>query len=267
MWQASVSWDKALFFVLLAVFAVFFILFRYVGKEKNNFLQSIMFCTSFLILFLLAGSPLNTWSHLSFSTHMLQMSLLYFLVPPLFLFGVPRKLLQKWNGLYRKQVIIPRIALIAFSILFFLYHLPPLLAFLIQSPILHTFLTWLLFIMAIFMWLPMIHFNQRDTRKKFASLSSMLLMPACLLFVVNGLIHQSTTSPFMDQLIVKLCISPEQMDVLLPFHIDTRIDQIAGGLFMLGLHKLCLLLALHLGERKGRDIHFTMRKPSLRIGE
>ena len=57
--------------------------------------KAILFFLSLALLFLIIGTPLAALSHLSFSLHMLQMSLLYFIIPPLILAGIPERLFEK----------------------------------------------------------------------------------------------------------------------------------------------------------------------------
>lgn len=264
MWQASMSWNMPLLIIHLAIAATFLFAFKHFAKAKIGCLQFILFCSSFVVLYLVSGSPLKTLSHVSFSTHMLQMSILFFFVPPFFWLGIPKDVLKKWSPIEmnKKKKIIPHLALIAFSVLFFLYHLPPILTFLYRSTLIHTSFTHMLFILALVMWFPII--NPSGNRKKYAMLSGILLMPACLLFVMNGFMGKSNATPFLNQLTLELCFSPDQMDALLPFRINTKMDQIFGGLLMLGLHKLSLVMAFRLGNRKNLNITLNMIRPSLR---
>jgi len=167
---------------------------------------------------------------------MIQMSILYFIVPPLFLLGIPFKF---------KVKVLSYLALILFTILFFLYHLPIFLQTLYQFSFLHKGYTVFLFALAILMWWPIV--KMRD--KRFAVLSGLLLTPACLLFIINGLMG-GIANPFLQGLTLSLCL-PENINVadLFDFKINPRFDQIAGGVIMMGLHKFGLMLISHFNHQ------------------
>ncbi|WP_413229454.1 cytochrome c oxidase assembly protein [Heyndrickxia sporothermodurans] len=65
----------------------------FTGKRQLN--QFILFSGGMILLYLLQGSPLRTISHLTFTTHMLQISLLYFIVPQFLLLGMTTTFYQK----------------------------------------------------------------------------------------------------------------------------------------------------------------------------
>ncbi|WP_369293410.1 cytochrome c oxidase assembly protein, partial [Alkalihalophilus pseudofirmus] len=51
--------------------------------------QPFLFFSSLILFYLTTGSPFAALSHLTFSSHMVQMSILFFIFPPLFLLGIP----------------------------------------------------------------------------------------------------------------------------------------------------------------------------------
>src|SRR5699024_11591334 len=77
--QETTSWNLPILALLL------FVVFIYVGicKKDTPFVHPILFCLSLLILYVLIGSPYVSIVELSFSLHMIQMGLLYFIIPPL----------------------------------------------------------------------------------------------------------------------------------------------------------------------------------------
>src|SRR5699024_12305552 len=82
-------------------------------------------------------------SHFSFSLHMIQMSILYFIIPPIFLLGIPEPLFQQLGKIpiikkVRTFIFSPVISLSIFAGLFLLYHLPFVLIILFHSLFAHT---------------------------------------------------------------------------------------------------------------------------------
>ncbi|MCJ8009813.1 cytochrome c oxidase assembly protein [Lederbergia wuyishanensis] len=236
--EGQLEWNFTLLFILAIIAIIYALLLKHFSNAKIYQLRPILFFTSLTLFFLMIGSPLSVISHLSFSFHMIQMSILYFIVPPLFLFGIPDKL-KKYNFKF-----LTNFALISFTVLFFLYHMPFVLQTLYQVSFLHKGYTALLFALAIFMWWPIV----MRRNKRFALISGILLTPACLLFIVNGIMG-GISNPFLQGLALNLCL-PEHIDVgnLLPISINPRIDQIASGIVMMGLHKFGLMLISHISH-------------------
>lgn len=248
------AWNMPLVLILACISAMY----CFMAKKRSEVWPKKfgLFHAGIGLFYLLMGSPLYVLSHLSFSTHMLQMSILYFFVPPLLLFGIPA-----WNGdKWKKRNISSFSALILFSILFFLYHLPQVVPFVYKSPVIHTGFILLLFGLSCLMWLPVITPGPGPNR--FSWWSGILLMPACLLLILNGLMDGQNASPLFSQLMLKLCIPADQAGALLPFQINAKADQIFGGLLMLVLHKFSLLAAIRLGSQRISREHLKL-KPSL----
>lgn len=233
--DGQLEWNFPLSFILAIVAILYALSLKHFTNIKIYHVRPILFFTSIFLIFLMIGSPLSLISHLSFSFHMIQMSILYFIVPPLLLFGIPIKF---------KVKVLSHLALILFAIMFFLYHLPFVLQTLYRFSYLHIGYTVLLFILAILMWWPIVKMND----KRFAFLSGLLLTPACLLLIINGMMG-GITNPFLQGLTLSLCL-PEHINLadLLPFQINPRLDQIAGGIVMMALHKFGLMLISHLSQ-------------------
>ncbi len=248
------TWNMPLLIILVCISVGYFFSMRKHSDVRSG--QFYWFLSGIGLFYLLIGSPLYVLSHFTFITHMMQMSILYFFVPPLLLLGISRSLGQKW----KKRNLSSISALIVFSILFFLYHLPQILPFLYINLVIHTSFIIGLFALALFMWLPVI--TPDSSLKKYSWWSSILLMPACLLLILNGLLGGQDTSPLFGQLMLKLCIPSDQSGALLPFKINTKADQIFGGLLMLLLHKFSLMTAIRLGRQR-MYLQNLKLKPSL----
>lgn len=193
-----------------------------------------------ILLFILIGSPFTDYIKLSFSMHMLQMSGLFFVFPPFLLFSIPTMVLSNMQK-PKSTFTMGRSALYLFGILFFLYHVPLLLTFLLQFPLLHKIYLISLFLLAILMWMPF--FNNQlasNQKKKYAFLSGIMLMPACMLFIVSAF-FQGGSGPLAAQLTAHLCIPDTDLLQLLPAFSFSASDQLAAGFSMLAVHKLAIL--------------------------
>lgn len=248
------SWNTPLLAGIISIAVVYGCLVRHSTPNKQPF----FFFLGLSLLYLTIGSPLSTISHLFFSSHMVQMSILFFIVPPFLLLGIPDYLFQRIQKIpvikiIGKLCLAPKVALYIFAVLFLMYHLPVVLTVLSESSILHKGYILLLFTLSFSMWWPIASPDAKQRickgqKKRYAMLSGMLLLPACSLFIFNGLI--GTNNPFLSQLTADLCISPKTNPIdLLPFSINTSLDQFMGGVFMLGLHKFGLMLTFRLGNQ------------------
>jgi len=249
--QDQFIWNTSLLVGLTGIAALYsFLLHRYT-KLKIICKQPVFFFLGLGLLFLCMGSPLKTISHLSFSLHMIQMSILYFVVPPILLMGIPEDLFQRiWKISMVKELskllIPPRIALIIFSILFLFYHLPVFLNVFSQNSVIHTVSIILLLMLSFGMWWPMVSPDpmQRvsiSQKKRYAILSGALLMPACLLFIFNA-VTDGINNPFLTQITAHLCLPSSSTSFeILPPPFNTKLDQIIAGFLMLGIHKLTLM--------------------------
>ncbi|MBS4219687.1 cytochrome c oxidase assembly protein [Bacillus sp. FJAT-49711] len=229
MLEGQLEWNFPLLFILAIIAILYALLLKHLTIIKIYHVRSILFFISISLFYLVIGSPLSVISHLSFSFHMIQMSILYFIIPPLFILGIPVKF---------KLNVLAYISLFLFAILFFLYHLPFVLQTLYQISYVHKGYTSLLFVLAILMWWPVVKLGN----KRFAVWSGFLLTPACLLFIVNGIMG-GITNPFLQGFALSLCL-PEHINVadLLPFQMNPSVDQISSGIVMMGLHKFGLTL-------------------------
>nr|WP_232337162.1 cytochrome c oxidase assembly protein [Lysinibacillus timonensis] len=223
--------------------------------------QPLLFYLALCIIYLLLGTPLSTISHFSFSLHMLQMSILYFIVTPLLLTSIPESLFEKIIEIPMikrtgQLLIAPRLALYIFSILFLIYHLPLVLNFLTQSPFMKNGYLFILFILSFSIWWPIVSPNPfmriyDEQKKRYLFLSGLMLMPACIVFILSALVVE-THNPFLNQLAVQLCIPPDINSInLFPFPYSTKMDQFIAAVLMLGIHKFSLFLF----SRRGNNSH------------
>ena len=228
--------------LLVAVLLLALLYAIYVTRVLNSSLISIrplLFISGMGLFYALTGTPLNPISQLSFSLHMIQMSLLYFIVPPLFLIGIQSPYSCKSSRL-------SMLSLSAFACLFFLYHLPLVLQLFAQHATYQALYSKLLLCFAFGMWLPLTLPNQSN-QKKFIFLSSILITPACLLFIFSAF-SSTDSNPFIAQLTAHLCL-PSGNSGLLPPPFNTGYDQVIAGGLMIFIHKISITICLKLAAK------------------
>lgn len=123
--------------------------------------QMIFFYSGLVLLYVVKGAPIDLLSHIMLSAHMAQMAILYMIIPVLFIRGLPVWLIEKFIELpVVKQLFAfftnPIIALGLFNSLFAIYHLPAIFDFSKSSQVAHVSITSALFVLALFMWWPIV---------------------------------------------------------------------------------------------------------------
>lgn len=257
-------WSTSLFACLIVFAVIYSWLVHHFTEQKIYHKQPLLFFSGLALLYITLGSPITALSHLSFSLHMIQMSILFFVIPPILILGIPNRLLNTFVHIRAVNLLLKglrqsRMALFIFATLFLLYHIPVILNAFSQHSFIHNSYLFLLLILSFSMWWPLAspipeHRFHRRNRKKYVFLSGMLLMPACLLFIFSAFID-GTNNPFMSQLMVHLCIPAETNSLtILPPPFNTKYDQASAGLLMLGIHKLSLMTTGKVGKAKNPPI-------------
>jgi cytochrome c oxidase assembly factor CtaG len=283
--EGQLVWNVPLLVALLCTAALYVYLVKYWTNVGFFQRQSFPFLLGLGLLYLTAGSPLSSVSHLTFSSHMIHMSVLYFIVPPLILAGIPRPLRQHLGKTARtvgapffpkrlqngtdgqgrcRGVHTSTFALGSFSVLFLCYHIPFVLTLLIQHPPLHRWYLVSMFALAFPMWNPVAApdpaapLGKRE-KKRYAILSGLILMPACLLLIAGALMG-GLNNPYLSQLTAELCLPPQQThpSSLLPFPWSRELDQLMGGVLMLGMHKFSLMLTYRIGNKNTSCRHRSL---------
>ncbi|UOQ84078.1 cytochrome c oxidase assembly protein [Gracilibacillus salinarum] len=237
------TWNWALIFALLMTLLIYlFLLYQF--QTPVNRKQIFFMTTGIALLGITSASPLTSFAHLTFSTHMIQMSILYFVIPPLLLLGIPPILFQKLLRVKMVGYKTSVISLVLFSVLFLMYHLPVILQIISQYSILQKSYSILLFVLAIIMWSPFVSWQENELKiKRYALISNIIVMPACLMFIVLALFAGiDSYHPLNAQLFAQLCLPSAAID--LP--VNTKVDQVMAGVVMLGIHKV----ATHLTVRE-----------------
>lgn len=156
-------------YFLATLIIVGIIYYMFTGPRRSAFgnvpevtmRQQLFFYTGLILLYLVKGAPIDLLSHIMMSAHMTQMAILYFVIPILFIRGIPTWMIEKFVEfpLIKPLFTIftqPIIALGLFNSLFAIYHLPVIFDFSKSSQIAHIVITVVLFILALCMWWPIV---------------------------------------------------------------------------------------------------------------
>ncbi|MDN3014887.1 cytochrome c oxidase assembly factor CtaG [Paenibacillus sp. BSR1-1] len=224
-------WSPYFLVILAFLTAGYFILttkFRslFPGSEPLTKKQGLLFFASMVLLYAIKGSPIDLLAHLMFWVHMIQMAALVLIVPPIFIYGIPTWV---WKKLFSVSVINslfkiftkPLIALILFNGLFSFYHVPIIFDHVMQNIWLHAGYSILLFVVAIFMWWPLI--NQMPDHQTLSGLKKVgyifadgiLLTPACALIIfADTPIYATYSDPHVWGQVMSLCVGTANFDSL-----------------------------------------------------
>lgn len=254
----ELEWNMPILMIAVFTAILYFILVKQTTELTLLQKQPLLFFLSLILLVLIVGSPIAAISHLSFSLHMIQMSFLFFIIPPLLLLGIPKPLYQLIKKVFFIKPFLfvkPLMALCIFAVMFFIYHLPFSLNLFSNHLTIHSSYFFILFILAFRMWWPITSPFQKlqvysKSKKRYAFLSGLLLLPACSVFIINALMD-GMNNPFLTEIMTKICLpSHSSSHTLFPPLFNPRLDQLMAGLLMLGIHKISLKVALHLGEER-----------------
>lgn len=164
-------------------------------------------------MYISQGSPLAFYGHhYSFSLHMVQQSIQYFIMAPLLLFGLPDHLIHTvlrhrlWGRIIN-FFTRPLLAVVLFNMLFSLYHVPLIFDAVSNNAFIHFVFHALLQLSAFGMWWPI--FAPETGRKPLSYMmkigymfaNGVLLTPACALIIfADHLLYKSyqNTLPFLN---------------------------------------------------------------------
>jgi len=248
-------WSPYFLLVLVAITIIYFML---LGPWRHRFSSThpatpkhiIMFLSGITLLYICKGSPVDLLGHITFSAHMTQMALLYLVVPPLLIIGLPNWLLRV---VFSNSVTLPivkfltkpLIALIVFNGLFSFYHIPLIFDVVKTNMLLHAFTTTVLFIAATLMWWPLINplpeWEKLNGLKKVGYIfaDGILLTPACALIIfANVPLYATYTDLSAWTNALELCVPTSMLasiDLTGPQMFNTLPlleDQRLGGVIM-----------------------------------
>jgi putative membrane protein len=188
--------------------------------------KKVAMLSGLAIYYLAQGGPLDLLGHLIFSMHMLSMSLSYLVVPPLIIYGTPDWMLRRILGVPRIEGIVRRITnpiltLVLFNILFSMYHLPPVLDYVMTHYLVHKLFFGTLLVSAFMMWWnvvsPLPEYESLSDVKKmgYVFANGVLLTPACALIIfADTALYATYSDPAIWAKALGYCV-PMGSDVIL----------------------------------------------------
>lgn len=248
-------WSPVFIISTLIILAIYFFVtikkrHLFEGDEPLSKKEASAFVIAMLLLYAVKGSPLDLLGHILFSVHMVQMALLLMLIPPLLIAGIPTWV---WRKFLKYSVIRfsftfftkPILALIVFSGLFSIYHIPLVLDVIKQNEWSHSLFTIVLFISSIFLWWPIM--NKLSGEHKVHGLSkvgyiigsAVLITPACALIIfADQPMYDTYTSGAAWLKSMELCVPASTLATLslsgpeMFSSMPTIEDQQLGGVIM-----------------------------------
>lgn len=257
---------------------------RFPNSVPVPWYKQVSFVAGLFAFYMGFGGPIYLIGHLMFSAHMFKMAFVYFITPPLLMFGTPAWLIRP---LFRRRfltktvkvLVHPLPALFLFNLLISLYHLPQLFDSLFANYTLHILYQALLFVAALVMWwqvlTPLPEFDGLSEIKKIAYVfaNSALLLPACALIIfADHTIYTTYTDPAKWSTALGYCL-PAGTEI--PPHLfDTfgllspMEDQQLGGIIMKLTQETAFMITLGYifyhwvqREKKVMDIQDFQRRP------
>ena len=256
-------WSPYFLTFLITIAIVYFI---FTGPKRHIFgdvdrpriREQILFYLALILIYFVKGSPVDLLSHIMMSAHMVQMSILYFVVPIFIIRGIPKWMIEKFINLpvikpLFKFFTKPLIALAIFNSVFTVYHLPVIFDFTKETQIIHASMTVFLFITAIFMWWPIVtplkaHDKMNPLLKMAYLLGSILMISiACALMIfATKALYTTYTSQGAWMQAMSLCVPSDVLaglsgelsgaDMFSP--LTAQEDQQLGGIIMMFLQQL-----------------------------
>lgn len=245
MFMYASNWDIVLNLVFIAIALVYILitgpLVKFIpGATPVAGLHRFSFIAGLMFFYFAEGSPLKLLSHELFSMHMAQMTIMYIVMPPLLLLGIPGwfvRPLLKIKVIHSLLVFFtrPLIILFVFNGLLSVYHVPYVFDMIMESHLYHNIAHTILLITALCMWWPVIcPVEEMDNMKPLHKLgyifaNGILLTPACALIMFA----HDTIYPMYSQ--------------VSPFSIMTPLqDQQTGGVIMKITQEIVYITAIAL---------------------
>lgn len=194
--EHGVFTDWNFVFLFLALIGIWLYLKRTKGIISNR--KRTYFTLGIAIMYLALGSPLNMLGHhFLFSAHMLQQSLMFFIVPPFLLTGLPETWFRPWLDKplphrIARAVTNPIFSAILFNGLLSFYHYPSVFNFSMSTETIGLGVHAIIFLSSLFMWwnvvCPVSNWQRMTELKQLAFLfmNAILLYPACALMILTS---------------------------------------------------------------------------------
>ncbi|MBE3595953.1 MAG: cytochrome c oxidase assembly factor CtaG [Hydrogenibacillus sp.] len=259
-WVALWSPDKIVLVIVVgALYALLIGPYRrdIPGATPVSPVKILSFVAALGLYYVAQGSPLYLMSHMVFWLHMVKMAIVYLLVPPLLLIGLPPWFYAyafRWRALKKAvdRLSYPLVSLFLFNGLFSIYHLPAVFDYLNTHRSAGILYAMAMFVASLIMWWPIL--NPLPEREEWSHIrkiayifaNGILITPACaLLFLSDTTLYQTYSNNDLWALMVGFCLPPgaravdlaglsvQQFNMLSPLD-----DQKLGGILMKVLQEL-----------------------------
>jgi putative membrane protein len=244
--------DETILLLTLSSLSVYLLILVKVGQFKKMMVKKIFcFILGLILINLCFGRALNFYSHLLFSVHMLQMSLLFFFIPVLILTGLSDMMDHPRFHLFTKlrdSKKFHHAILVLFAFMFSFYHYPAVFNTVMSHYAMHELLKAFLLVLSFLVWWPLTTEKAIKLKRNYIYKMLILLMPACLfLIVANTGLYKIYSDPIILGETLRVCFSPDfnvkQYFIKFDF-LSTIGDQRLGGTIMIISHKLASYLML-----------------------
>lgn len=251
-------WSPYFFISVIIVGILYFLLTgpyrkRFGDVAKPTPKQYVYFYLGLLLLYIVKGGPIDLLSHIMLSAHMVQMAVLYLIIPILFILGIPTWLIERIITLKFVKPIFsfftkPMIALVLFNTLFTLYHVPFVFDYSKSGSLQYVIIISVLFILALFMWWPIVTpLKKYDTlmpllKMAYLVASIFIISIACALIIfANKPLFSAYSSDGAWIQSLSLCVPPDVLTGLsgdlssaeMFSPLSTKEDQQLGGILMM----------------------------------
>lgn len=263
-------WSPAFMILMMAVVVLYTFV---VGPWRHHFAGSsrvgvscqAAFALAVALFYLTQGGPLSLLGHLMFTFHMTNMALAYILIPPLVIYGIPDWLWRAafkarfWRAGIFRTLMNPIVSLLAFVLLFSMYHLPNNHDWIMTHFTVHRIYYGLLFLSATAMWwhvycpIPEWRRMSHLLTLGYIFMSGLLLTPACVMIIFASTpLFGVYNDPQVWAEAMGYCVSGDPAALLSKFEgpsffnlMSATDDQQLGGIVMKLLQEAVNVAALY----------------------
>ncbi|MBB3114540.1 putative membrane protein [Paenibacillus phyllosphaerae] len=250
------QWSPMFFFFMAALVILYFYIAgpwreKHIPEEPPvTAMQKTWFVIGAFLFYMAQGGPLDLLGHMMFTFHMTNMSISYIIVPPMILLGIPAFM---WRAMFghafwqRLSLFMhPILTLVAFNVLFSVYHLPLVHDYVMTHFGVHRLFYLVLLISSFMMWWqivnPVPEWKRIADVKKMAYIfaNGLLLTPACALIIfASAPMYAIYSDPNVWAQAMGYCVAGDPSTLLSSFEgpaffnlMGALEDQQTGGIVM-----------------------------------
>lgn len=226
--------------------------FNFGMEEKPSVKQQLSFYGGLIILYAVKGSPIDLLAHIMLTAHMIQMAVFYFIFPILVLKGIPVWIWEKvvnapvFRHVFR-FLTKPLIAVLLFSTLLAVYHVPAVFDYTKSSQIVHSSTSIIILFASFCMyWNVMPPIKRHDKMQPLVKMaylifSSIIITIACALIIfAETLLFDAYSADGSWIQAMSLCVPTDVLDGLASTisgpemfsPLSAKDDQQLGGIIM-----------------------------------